>query len=187
MWQRNKDLDVVEREESRLAVQHAFVPVLINLIGQGDDVALAEAQLSLVLRLEVVQRLTARLLRGWRTSTRRNCKDEASFRSSHFNPYAYHHIYCGSHLLCVCKWKVSIEPHHCKRHREWWQVESLTINYNTLRHHVPVWLPSFCLSPVTSHTSAEESRALHTRQTRLFCCQTIFSLYQVHPTRCWVS
>ncbi len=64
VWQRNEDLDVVEREESRLAIQHALVPVLVNLIGQGDDVALVEAQLSLVLWLKVVQRLTAWLLRG---------------------------------------------------------------------------------------------------------------------------
>lgn len=64
VWQRDEDLDVVEREESRLAVQHSLVPVLVDLIGQGDDIALVEAQLSLVLRLEVVQRLTARLLRG---------------------------------------------------------------------------------------------------------------------------
>lgn len=64
VWQRNENFDVVEREESRLAIQHALVPVLVDLIGQGDDIALAEAQLSLVLRLKVVQRLTARLLRG---------------------------------------------------------------------------------------------------------------------------
>lgn len=64
VWQRNKDLNIVEREESRLAVQHSLVPVLVDLIGQGDDIALAEAQLPLVLGLKVVQRLTARLLRG---------------------------------------------------------------------------------------------------------------------------
>lgn len=54
VWQRNEDLNVVEREETRLAVQHALVPVLVDLIGQGDDVALVEAQLSLVLWLKVV-------------------------------------------------------------------------------------------------------------------------------------
>jgi len=64
VWQRNKDLHVVEGEESRLAVQRALVPVLVDLIGQGDDVALSEAQLSLVLWIKVVKRLTARLLRG---------------------------------------------------------------------------------------------------------------------------
>lgn len=64
VWQRNEDLNIVEREESRLAVQHSLIPVLVDLIGQGDDIALVEAQLSLVLWLKVVQRLTARLLRG---------------------------------------------------------------------------------------------------------------------------
>lgn len=64
VWQRDKDLNVVEREKSRLAVEHSLVPVLVNLIGQGDDVALTEAQLSLVLWLKIVQRLTARLLRS---------------------------------------------------------------------------------------------------------------------------
>lgn len=33
VWQRNEDLNIVEREESRLAVQHALVPVLVDLIG----------------------------------------------------------------------------------------------------------------------------------------------------------
>ena len=64
VWQWDQNLNIVEREESRLAVEHALVPVLVNLIGQRDDVALAKAQLSLVLWLKVVQRLTARLLRG---------------------------------------------------------------------------------------------------------------------------
>lgn len=64
VWQRDEDLDVVEGEEPRLAVQHSLVPVLVDLIGQGDDVALAEAQLALVLRVKVVKRLAARLLRG---------------------------------------------------------------------------------------------------------------------------
>lgn len=64
MWQRHEDLDVVEGEESRLAVQRALVPVLVDLIGQGDDIALAEAQLSVVLGLKVIQRLAAWLFRG---------------------------------------------------------------------------------------------------------------------------
>lgn len=64
MCQRHEDLDVVEGEESRLPVQRALVPVLVDLIGQGDDVALAEAQLSVVLGLKVIQRLAARLFRG---------------------------------------------------------------------------------------------------------------------------
>lgn len=64
VWQGDEDIDVVEREESRLVVQHTLVPVLVDLIGQGDDIALSEAQLSLVLWIKVVQRLTARLLGG---------------------------------------------------------------------------------------------------------------------------
>lgn len=60
----DEHLDVVEGEEARLAVQHPLVPVLVDLVGQRDDVALVEAQLSLVLGLKVVQRLTARLLQG---------------------------------------------------------------------------------------------------------------------------
>lgn len=63
VWQGNDHLHVVEREESRLATQHAFIPVFIDLIGQSDDVALVEAQFTFVLRLEVVERFTARLLR----------------------------------------------------------------------------------------------------------------------------
>ena len=63
VWQRDEDVHIVEGEEPRLAAQHALVPVLVDLIGQGYDVALAEAQLALVLRIEVVERLTARLLR----------------------------------------------------------------------------------------------------------------------------
>lgn len=62
--QRDEHLHVVEREEPRQAVDHSLVPVLVDLIGQGDDVALVEAQLSLVLRLKVVQGLAAGLLQG---------------------------------------------------------------------------------------------------------------------------
>lgn len=60
----DEHLDVVEGKEARLAVQHPLVPVLVDLVGQRDDVALVEAQLSLVLGLKVIQRLTARLLQG---------------------------------------------------------------------------------------------------------------------------
>lgn len=64
VWKRDEDLNVIEREESRLAVEHALVPVFVNLIGQSDDVALMEAQLSLVFWLKVVQGLTAGLLQA---------------------------------------------------------------------------------------------------------------------------
>lgn len=64
VWKRDEDFDVIEREESRLAVEHALIPVFIDLIGQSDDVALVEAQLSLVFWLKVVQGLTAGLLQA---------------------------------------------------------------------------------------------------------------------------
>lgn len=63
VWQRNDHLHVVEREESGLATQHAFIPVFIDLIGQIDDVTLVKAQLAFVLRIKVIERFTARLLR----------------------------------------------------------------------------------------------------------------------------
>lgn len=43
MRQRHQDIHIVDWEEARLAVDHAFVPVVVDLIGQGDDVALLEA------------------------------------------------------------------------------------------------------------------------------------------------
>lgn len=60
--QRDQDIHVVDGEEARLAVDHALVPVLVDLIGQSDDVALLEAQLALVLWLEVVECSTAGLV-----------------------------------------------------------------------------------------------------------------------------
>lgn len=45
-------------------MDHAFVPVVIDLIGQGDDVALLKAQLALVLWLKVIQCPTAWLVQG---------------------------------------------------------------------------------------------------------------------------
>lgn len=62
MRQRNQDIHVVDREESRLAVDHALVPIIINPIGQGYDITLFEGQLSLILGLEVIERATARLI-----------------------------------------------------------------------------------------------------------------------------
>lgn len=62
--QRHDDVDVADREKSRFAMDHTLVPVLIDLIGQDDEVALLEAQLARVLRLEVIQRPAARLVQG---------------------------------------------------------------------------------------------------------------------------
>lgn len=41
--QRHQDIHIVDGEEARVAVQHPLIPVVIDLIGQGDDVALFEA------------------------------------------------------------------------------------------------------------------------------------------------
>lgn len=64
MRERHQDVYVVDGEEARLAVDHALVPVVVDLVGQGDDVALFEAQLTFVLRFEVVKRSTAGLIHG---------------------------------------------------------------------------------------------------------------------------
>lgn len=64
----HQDIHVVDGEEARLAVDHALVPVVVDLVGEGDDVALFEAQLALVLGLKVVERSAAGLVHGrWRT------------------------------------------------------------------------------------------------------------------------
>lgn len=60
--ERHQDLYVVYGEEARFAVNHAFIPVVIDLIGEDDDVTLFKAQLALVLRLKVVQTSTAGLV-----------------------------------------------------------------------------------------------------------------------------
>lgn len=62
--QGHQHLHIAEGEEAGLAVEHALVPVLVDLVGQRDDVALVEAQLPIVLRLKVIQRLAARLVQG---------------------------------------------------------------------------------------------------------------------------
>lgn len=64
MRERHQDIHIVDGEEARLAVDHAFIPVVVDLIGQGDDVALFEAQLTVVLWLEVVECSTAGLVHG---------------------------------------------------------------------------------------------------------------------------
>ena len=59
-------LNVVVGEESHTALYGALEPVLVDAAGQGDEVALAEAQLAGVLGLKVVQGLTAGLRWGRR-------------------------------------------------------------------------------------------------------------------------
>ena len=41
--QRHQDIHVVDGEEARVALQHALVPVVVNLVGKGDDVPFLEA------------------------------------------------------------------------------------------------------------------------------------------------
>lgn len=65
VWQRNEDLNIIKREETWLTVQHSLIPVLVDLIGQGDDIALVEGQLALVFWLKIVECLTAWLLQSW--------------------------------------------------------------------------------------------------------------------------
>lgn len=64
--QGDDDLHVVDGEEAGLAVDHALVPVLVDLVGEDDDVAFFEAQLTLVLRLKVVEGATAGLIQNLR-------------------------------------------------------------------------------------------------------------------------
>lgn len=45
-------------------MDHPLVPVLVDLVGQGDDVALLEAQLAVVLGLEVIEGFAAGLVQG---------------------------------------------------------------------------------------------------------------------------
>lgn len=64
MRERHQDIHVVDGEEARLTVDHALVPVVVDLIGQGDDVALFEAQLAFVLRFKVVECSATGLVHG---------------------------------------------------------------------------------------------------------------------------
>lgn len=84
VWQRDEHLHIVEGEEPRLAIQHPFIPVLVDLIGQGDDVTFVEAQLALVLGVKVVQSLTAWLLWSWQNTGNKRNKTEADRKKSTF-------------------------------------------------------------------------------------------------------
>lgn len=64
MRERHQDIHVVDGEEARLAVDHALVPVVVDLIGQGDDVTLFEAQLAFVFWLKVVECSATGLVHG---------------------------------------------------------------------------------------------------------------------------
>lgn len=64
--QRDDDLHIVDGEEAGLAVDHALVPVLVDPVGEDDDVALLETQLALILRLKVIEGATAWLVQHLR-------------------------------------------------------------------------------------------------------------------------
>ena len=54
LGQGDDDLDVVLGEVTRFAVECTLKPVIVNLVNEGDHVALVEAQLALVLGLKVI-------------------------------------------------------------------------------------------------------------------------------------
>lgn len=64
MREGHQDIHVVDGKEARLAVDHPFVPVVVDLVGEGDDVALFEAQFAVVLGFEVIERSAAGLVHG---------------------------------------------------------------------------------------------------------------------------
>lgn len=64
--QRDEDLHVADGEEAGLAVHHALVPVVVDAVGEDDDVPLLKSQLALGLRLKGVQGATARLVQHLR-------------------------------------------------------------------------------------------------------------------------
>lgn len=74
MRQRHRHLDVVDGEVSRPAADGPLQPVLVDLAEQVDDVALAEAQLPVVLRLKVIQSSAARLGCGQERGRRRESR-----------------------------------------------------------------------------------------------------------------
>lgn len=62
LGQRHKDINVADGEEAGLAADHALIPVLIDLVGEDDEVTFLETQFALVLWLEVVESTTAGLV-----------------------------------------------------------------------------------------------------------------------------
>lgn len=62
LGQRHQDIYVVDGEEARLAADHALIPVLINLVGENDEVTFLKAKFAVVLWLEVVESTTAGLV-----------------------------------------------------------------------------------------------------------------------------
>lgn len=59
-------MNVVDGEESRLALEGSLKPVLVHFVFESDHVSLPEAELPRVLRLEVVERLGGGLVQRGR-------------------------------------------------------------------------------------------------------------------------
>lgn len=64
MWQWDQDVHVVDGKEAGVSMQHPLVPVFIDLVGEGDDVAFLEAQLAFIFRVKIIQSPTAGLVHG---------------------------------------------------------------------------------------------------------------------------
>lgn len=47
-------MNIVDWEKSRLSLEHPFIPVVIDLVGESDDVTFFEAQLSFIFRIKVI-------------------------------------------------------------------------------------------------------------------------------------
>lgn len=60
--QRDNDVHIADGKEARLPVDHALIPVFIYLVGEDDNVALFEAQLTLILWFKIIEGATARLV-----------------------------------------------------------------------------------------------------------------------------
>merc|ERR1719410_1703759 len=61
LWKRNEHGHIIDRKESCFSLETSLEPVVIHFLLEGDDVALLEAELPGVLRLEVVQSLAGGL------------------------------------------------------------------------------------------------------------------------------
>lgn len=87
MCQRHNHFNIVGGEVSRLSVDAALKPVLVDLTDQSNDVTLAEAQFSIILWLKVIQGFTTWLgcrETNKRVTTRRTEKENMlSFLEKH--------------------------------------------------------------------------------------------------------
>lgn len=84
MRERHQDIHIIDGEEARLAVDHTLVPVVIDLIGQGDDIPLFEAQLTFILWFKVVERSTTWLVHRGCEWTEAKHSESVSLSMRHF-------------------------------------------------------------------------------------------------------